>query len=304
MFLYKCKLHKLPLWNNKVYILAYHMISDKPNGFFPENSVADFLRQIKYLKKNYKIVNLEEIPQLLFKRNGPGRCVALTFDDGFKDNYLKAYTILKEYHIPATIFLTTGYIDKGEAPWFINFRSLFMHTRKERLEINLGAKLVVFSLKSLQQKRSASDCIMKHLQACSNDERLAMLDRLPSLLSIDSPFQSGPLMLSWKEIKEMSNYGITFGSHTVNHPVLSQIDNDLLRSEIACSKTVIENNIGKPVKTFAYPFGKKEHFPKHTSILLKELGFTCAVTTEPGANTSGTDIYQLKRSAPWEFPYV
>ena len=86
------------------------MIVDEPNGFYPETSTSDFEKQIFHLAKNYKIISLDKIVDRIKNRRSLRRCVAITFDDGFRDNYEIAYPILKKYNVPATIFLTTGYM--------------------------------------------------------------------------------------------------------------------------------------------------------------------------------------------------
>jgi peptidoglycan/xylan/chitin deacetylase (PgdA/CDA1 family) len=107
-------------------------------------------------------------------------------------------------------------------------------------------------------------------------------------------------MLSWEQVREMGRHGISFGAHTVTHPVLSRVDTDILRFEIETSRVEIEDKAALPVKTFAYPFGRKQHYPQSAPIILKSLGFACAVTTEPGSNGSDSKLYELKRSAPWD----
>jgi peptidoglycan/xylan/chitin deacetylase (PgdA/CDA1 family) len=302
--MFKCKLNKLGIFQNNFHILAYHMISDAPNGFFPEESMHNFAEQVEYLKNNYDVISLEEIVERISAGRSIRRCAAITFDDGFRDNYEKAFPVLKKCRIPATIFLTTGFIEKGAVPWFIELRHLFMCAAKSRFEINLGEQEVSFPLEGFLEKRAASDKLMRYLQACPNEERLSILRSLPFLLGVESPKELQSLMLTWDQIREMSQNGIHFGAHTITHPILSQVSLDVMRSEIKGSKTAIEEKVGRDVKAFAYPFGRKEHYPKSAPKVLKELGFTCAVTTELGANSASTPMYELNRSRPWELSFV
>ncbi len=300
----KSRLPKLRFLLNHFPILAYHMISESPNGFFPEDSLHDFALQIGYLKKNYDVLSLEEIAERISEGKSVRRCAAITFDDGFRDNYEKAYPILKRYQIPATIFLTTGSIDNKEAPWFIKFRFLFMHSQKSCLDIGLGGETTNFPLANAHDRRRASDRLMRYLQTCPNEERLRVLNALPTLLEVEPTGNLDMLMLTWEQIREMSRNGIHFGAHTITHPVLSQISTEIMRLEIESSKAVIEEKTGRAVKTFAYPFGRKEHYPRNAPAVLKDLGFTCAVTTEPGENAANAPLYELKRSKPWEMSFV
>lgn len=302
--IFRSRMYKVRLFLNRYYILAYHMISDHPNGFFPESSLRNFAKEIEYLSRNFNVIPLEEIVQRIAVGKSIRRCAAVTFDDGFRDNYEKAFLVLKKYQVPATIFLTAGFIENGQAPWFIQFRYLFMQTPKSRLEIELGGQTALFSLMDLAEKRSASDKLMQYLQSCSDEKRLSILSTLPSLLGVDLSGKLQSLMLTWDQIREMSQGGVSFGAHTMTHPVLSQISSEAMRREIGCSKATIEGKIGQSVNAFAYPFGRKTHFPKSAPTVLKEMGFAYAVTTETGANSEDTPIYELKRSHPMEMSFV
>ncbi len=102
------------LKENIAFVLMYHRVSDRIND--PDVTVSDknFERQMSYLKKNFNVVSLDDMVDR-YKQNTKSEkdTVAITFDDGFKDNYTDAYPILKKYNIPATIFIVTGYIDRN-----------------------------------------------------------------------------------------------------------------------------------------------------------------------------------------------
>jgi peptidoglycan/xylan/chitin deacetylase (PgdA/CDA1 family) len=101
----------------KALIICYHCVKDEANSYLRPTKVADFENQMQYLSKVYNPVSLESLAQRL--QNGkslPPKPIAVTFDDGYQDNYENAYPILKKYAVPATIFLTTGFIGTGEIP--------------------------------------------------------------------------------------------------------------------------------------------------------------------------------------------
>ena len=120
-FLYYCS-GKYRLANRgRVIILMYHRIledddvliaSIQPGMYVTRSS---FERQMAYVNKYYEITSLEDLTKMWacdgFDRS-KAYCV-VTFDDGWRDNYLNAFDILKKYNIPATIFLATEYIDTG-----------------------------------------------------------------------------------------------------------------------------------------------------------------------------------------------
>ena len=253
------------------------MIVDEPNGFYPETSTADFKKQITHLVKNYRVISLDEIVERVKTKKSLRRCVVITFDDGFRDNYEIAYPILRKYNIPATIFLTTGYIGSGTAPWFIKLRYIFIKTEKTELRLRLDDKNILLPMHTKEAKFTASDRVMACLKSCPDEQRLSLLDRSCKELEVNNFQGLDNLMLTWDQIVEMAE------------------------RKIWQSKETIEAKIKKPVTSFAYPFGKKSQYTPQIFPILHELGFKCAVTTESGPNTHRVNLFELNRPVPWEF---
>jgi peptidoglycan/xylan/chitin deacetylase (PgdA/CDA1 family) len=128
--------------------------------------------------------------------------------------------------------------------------------------------------------------IAKEFKKYSAEERFKVISDLAKIYNVciqDS--NATRIMLSWDEIREMDKYDISFGSHTVSHPVLSDIcSNDILQ-EVIESKKIIEEKIQKSVTTFAYPYGKVEDYNDEVIRLLKDTGFEICCTTVPGAES-------------------
>lgn len=214
----------------KALIICYHCVKDEAFPHLRPVKVADFENQMRYLSNVYNPIPLERMAQHI--QNGtslPSKAIAVTFDDGYRDNYENAFPILKNYNIPATVFLTTGFIGTGEIPRW----------DKEYYK---------------------------------NDKAL---------------------MLSWEQVQEMSDNGIFFGSHTVTHPFLTRISRKQAQKEIRQSMDIIEQQIGKPITTFAYPSG---NFNSEIKEIVKDAGYTAAVSTIPGYNKMHDDVHTLKRN--------
>jgi peptidoglycan/xylan/chitin deacetylase (PgdA/CDA1 family) len=104
--------------------------------------------------------------------------------------------------------------------------------------------------------------------------------------------------LTWNEVRELRRHGIHFGSHTVNHPKLVELDWPEITSEISNSKSNIEQRLGEPVTTFCYPFAfpqRNRPFVERFTALLRETGYRCCATTKLGRLKTGDDPYSLKR---------
>lgn len=303
-FFSKTKLYKVNSLLNRFHIIPYHMVVDKPNGFYPEISVHDFERQVAHLSINYNVISLDEIVERIRRKESLRRFVAITFDDGFKDNYENAYPILKRLKIPATIFLTTGHIENGNVPWFIKLRYIFMRTEKDHCQLRANDEIISFPMRSREEKFVASERAMVCLKNSADEMRLLLLDRLCEQLGVSEFNGLNNLMLSWNQIKEMSRNNIVFGAHTVTHPILSRMAPEAVENEVRESKEAIEAKVEKPVTAFAYPFGKKREYSNKMFEVLKKLGFKCSVTSEYGTNDFHTNLFELRRSLPWELIFL
>jgi peptidoglycan/xylan/chitin deacetylase (PgdA/CDA1 family) len=300
-WLFRAKFYKLNGIRNEFHVLAYHMVSQQPNGFYPEIALQVFERHMQHVAKNYKVLPLTEIAERLRDGRSLAGCMAITFDDGYLDNYSLAYPVLRKYSLPATVFLTTGCIDSGEAPWFIMVRHAFKESKKDQIRVSFGARPVVLSMRTIQERYQVSERVMKHLKESANDERLDFLDELWDSLEVGSFEALRGMMLGWDKVREMGTQGIAFGAHTVTHPILSRVSSEMAEREIGESKGRIEAETGKPVTAVAYPFGKKSHYDRSLFPVLERLGFSCALTTEGGRNGPGIGAFEINRTNPWEF---
>jgi len=281
-----------------VHILLYHRVNDDNDAFFSGVGTAAFRRQMEYIAENYHVCELGEAIDRMTNDDVPDRAIVITFDDGYRDNFTNAYPILRQLGIPATIFLATGAIGSGTVLWHDLVFSAFRTTRLRFIKDfpDVGS---VYSLQNTREKLSAQHHILEHLWSLPDDDRAAAVDRLRRGLAACNPREKH-LMLSWDEVRAMYQNGISFGSHTCTHPILSKASADRVRREIVDSKLAIEINLRCKVQTFAYPVGRSQDFDDRTKSLLKEAGFRCAVTTRFGVNLPNQDLFELRRATPWE----
>ncbi|MCP4671240.1 MAG: polysaccharide deacetylase family protein [Desulfobacula sp.] len=299
--LFNLKFFKLTSLLNTGYIIAYHRIVEAPNAFFPEMGIDQFERQIRHLTMNYNIIHVDELIQRIIQKKSLKNRVAITFDDGFVDNYTNAYPILKKYNVPATIFLISGCIETNEPPWFIKFRHAFKKTKKQELNILLGDQRFQLKLCDMKNRLNSSNKIMAFLQTSPNDERKEYFDFILRELAYEDFSSLGNMMLSWEQIKEMSDNGIHFGAHTHTHPILSSLSLVEAEKEIRQSKEIIEKKLGKKVKGFAYPVGKKNHINKELVPIFMKHGFQYSVTTSKNPINYKSNPFLLSRPYPWDF---
>jgi peptidoglycan/xylan/chitin deacetylase (PgdA/CDA1 family) len=227
----------------------------------------------------------------------PGKVAAVTFDGGYAGNYKYAFPILKRYNVPATVYVVTNSID-GNIPWERKLLYLIFLTKKERFKLNYGGKEHEFEIKTHSQKRLTKRIIQDYLRLINQREKDDLLKQISKNLNIELSGLAHKLFLSWDQINEMNKSRlITIGSHTLTHPILTEISLEEARREIGDSKIHIEGKLGEEIETFCYPDG---FFNKEIIDLVKDSGYSSAlaVTTPQilnDLNKIGDTIFELRR---------
>jgi peptidoglycan/xylan/chitin deacetylase (PgdA/CDA1 family) len=147
---------------------------------------------------------------------------------------------------------------------------------------------------------SALDRTFAHLKRLPHDDLLRTVDALLERLGVTDEQDLKNLMLAWDDVQALTGLGFSLGAHTVNHPILARVSRQRAWTEILGSRTMIEAACGKAPRAFAYPNGGLDDYTAATTRLVREAGFTCAVTTTFGMNTPATSPYELRRGGPWE----
>lgn len=278
-------------------ILLYHRINDDRDPFLPSMPVEQFRTQMEYVARNFQIVTLDDIAE--GRITHPDRHhIAITFDDGYRDNFTSAFPILKNLGLPATIFLATGYIGTGTIPWYDQVCLAFKLTTRDALpSVMEGAP--AGALESREQRLKLLERMLDWLRSIDNDGRTQAIKILFRVLGVPCSLSLPNYMLNWDEVRQMLPNKITFGAHTVTHPVLSRMPVKTLRQEVLQSQKTIEQKLKLPVRHFAYPFGRDMHCGETAKRIVAECGFETAVTTEFGFNQPGDNLLALKRFTPW-----
>jgi peptidoglycan/xylan/chitin deacetylase (PgdA/CDA1 family) len=294
----------------------YHRVDYNAFPFF-ETVIKPsiFERQIRYFRKHFQIIDLNELKRFTTKGMCKKDLVVLTFDDGYRDNFLYAYPILKKYKIPATIFLATDYINTNKLLWYDKLAWIF-YKAASFLENNsmiqygisetIFQKLKLFLSSNLFEKERILKSVASILKNYSDQDQKETINGLIEICNIGKwPDEKKRPMLSWKEVISMSKQNISFGSHTKSHPVLSRLSSDEARQEIIESKNTIEEKIQKPVTLFSYPYGKSNDYSENVVNILREEGFEFACTAERGSEKIPiNNEFQLKRKGVAPHPYT
>lgn len=286
-------------------ILMYHGVVWRPLAlndwcFVQE---ADFAAQMEYVARWFDVVPLAELGRQSFASRRP--LAAITFDDGYMNNYETAWPILKRLWLPATIFLNTALVGGDDTVWFCRLNDALARTKQNSVTCEGEA----LALGSVEAREAAGERLQEILKALPQERMEAACAALiRSLgddprrpLEADSPFR----MLEPDQIREMAAGGLVeFGAHTRTHAILRGLSAERLREEIEGSLDDVRKLTGKPCRTFAYPNGRACDYDARATDILRGRGVAAAVTTIGGPNGKTTDPLELRRygigaQMPW-----
>lgn len=277
-------------------ILIYHRVLPRPDPLQPEiPTSALFERHMRWLSRVYNVLALGEAVTRLRDGTLPSMAVAVTFDDGYADNYEVALPILRRLGVPATFFVASGFLDGGRM-WNDAVIETVRAWRGDELTFGpLG--MAGLPMKTGQDRRRAIDRLLTELK----HRPLAERDRLVSDLANLGRLPAGSPMMTSEQVRALHRAGMTVGGHTRWHPILKVLTDEDAKSEILGGKTDLEELLGEPVDLFAYPNGRPHRdFDARHSRMVADLGFRAAVTTAWGAADSDTDPFRLPRFTPWD----
>lgn len=278
----------------KFLVLCYHRIGMDGVPLFSELPSDIFEAQMRYVRRRYRVLSLDD---LCAEMENPSRrrdAVAVTFDDGYRDLHTHALPVLRKYQIPATIFLPVACIETGQVPWYDRIFLALKVFPKDELKIDVGRPRR-FQLFSLRARLETASEIIQYLRTLPDDRRREYCAAVEEQIILPQN-ELKDRMLTWDQIRAMGREGITFGSHTMTHPAVSQLKESQMDRELGDSKRALEQRIGSPTAHFAYPFGQPADCGTTALPFLVRNGYRSASTTVEGVNEPGDDLYQLRRS--------
>jgi len=207
----------------------------------------------------------------------PERIVSITFDDGYENNYIECFPVIEKYSLPATIYLTTGYIDSNELFWWDKLRIYLEISKKNVLKF----EKLSFNIRRKYGKKIANRKISSFIKKLETQKREEIMDKIKFALEIESDSSINSIkytndkILTWEQIKDMKKSNVEFAAHTINHVILPLVTIDEVKHEIIGSKMDIEKELNTPIVHFAYPNGD---YCNQIKDILFEVGFQTGVT--------------------------
>lgn len=268
-------------FRGKASILCYHrVLPDKAFAleFGPNQSlivpVSGFEKQMIILQKYYDVVSMDEMIHHIQSTNTDYK-VAITFDDGYKDNLLHALPVLEKYNMPATIYITTRFPEGNTWMWWYEVWDKLNCTNK--LKVKYSNKLIEYDLHLKKNKLVCFQNIRKLILSLNNESQNILLENITSS-SVRNDYQD--LCLTWEEIKLLDQHPlITIGSHSHTHPNLKILTDDEIKSEMRFSKLLLEDILQHKIDHFAYPYGTLNEADDRVYDLAFNSEYLSAVTT-------------------------
>lgn len=288
-----------------VYML-HHVDDINPQGI-PGNQCLKvsptFLEKIiiKYKKDGFGFISLDDLYDIISLRKHSQRpFVAFTLDDGYLDNYTKAFPIFKKYQVPFTIFVATDLIDKKAILWWDVIEDLILS--HDEIITNDGNKYSCYTEK--QRKETFNllrEKILSLNQVNLEEELRLMFDRY----DIDWYSSIKEKGMSWKQIKELSESSLcTIGGHTVTHSSLRLLSDDDVRKEIKEGVARIEAVTGKKVEHFSYPYGSPKDVGEREFRIVDDFSFKTAFRSRGGCVTSSQGNFLCLPRVPMRELYL
>ncbi|MBK7642014.1 MAG: polysaccharide deacetylase family protein [Planctomycetes bacterium] len=282
----------------RLLVLAGHCVAEAGNAPLGPNmriGAAELERILAWFARRYEVLELRRALERLAE---PGKrsLVALTMDDGYRDNLTQLLPLLQRLKLSATIYLESAPLDERRLNWTHKYFWLQERIGLERLTAlyleraadSRTKELLRPGLSAYHHKR-----ILKY--EAPAPERTRIIDELFRLEGGDERALCDQLYLTWQDVRELDRAGVEIGAHTVHHEILARLEPAAAAREVGDSKDALERTLGRPVTSFAYPFGRRWDYHAAAKQSARDSGFTSATTTHAGTNNPSTDRYELKR---------
>lgn len=283
--------------SDRLCVVNYHRILPRHDPLLEsEPDLATFQWQMALLADCFNVLPLQAALAALDAGTLPPRAVCITFDDGYRSVHDLALPVLRDFDLPATVFVTSGFVGEGSM-WNDRIIEVVQSLSEDTLDLS-DYGLGRLALGTLQARKQTLNRLTEHSKYLPPQARKALVEKLGAMVS--GELDPG-LMLTPNMILNLQDSGIEIGAHTVTHPILTCLDDETARLEIAVGKANLEKIVKRPVRLFAYPNGKPgmDFDGRHTA-MVRAAGFEAAFTTLPGAIKGGHDRFQLARGRPWD----
>lgn len=279
-------------------VLIFHRVLPATDPLFPtEIDRTRFEQLMRLVRQAFDVLPLVEAVERAGDGTLPPRAAAITFDDGYADNHDVAWPVLRQLGLPATVFVSSGFLDGGRM-WNDTLIEAVRLSRRDMVDLpEFGLQRA--PLQTWQQRRHAIECLIGKVKYMSLGDRQVALTRVLQVLAVDR--LPSDLMMRSDQVRTLHAQGVGIGAHTVDHPILQTLPDHESERQIVAGRQALQDLLQAPVPLFAYPNGRPDRdFSAAHVELVRRAGFRAAFTTAPGVVRRGDDPMQLGRFTPWD----
>lgn len=272
------------LTKTRVSIFMMHRFS-VPDLGISGHDPADLRRNLAHLRKErFELLPVQEVFRRLRDGEPVNRAVAFTIDDGYFDHAEVAVPIFQEFDCPVTCFVSTGFLDGKNWFWWDKLTTIFDGAKRPELHAKIGATTHTYRWTNPAERRQACFNLNVRCQDASEEDRLACIGGLSRQAEVDLPATPPPRFapMTWDQARRLESHGVSFGPHTVTHPVLGTTSTEQADWEIAESWARLKTEVQRPVPIFCYPNGRSQDVGEREVARVKELGLWGGLMAHPG----------------------
>lgn len=259
--------------------------------------LAEFITCVDALAATGSPVSMSDIVRASREgRSMPPRAFAVTFDDGFANNYEVARPVLRARGVPATFYVTSAFVDRNAASWIDRIEYAF--ERPAAIRLDLPSLELTATAATAAAKRQLLDEIRGRVKRMPAIDPYAVADEIWAQLDVVEMEPDADLdrKMTWDQVAALAADPLfEVGGHGHTHRVLAFLDDEALREEIETSLRLLAQHLGQPPVHYSYPEGLAHCYSDRVIDLLRLHGIVCAPTAEPGVNRVGDDLFRLRR---------
>lgn len=289
-------------------ILLYHRVANLPDDPYSlAVTPAHFARHLEHIRRECRPMRLLDLVEASKANSLPKRAVAITFDDGYVDNFELAYPILGSFGVPATIFVPSDKIDSQREFWWDELERLLLgpEQRPQQLVVSVQGEVREWHLSSEDQRHRAHEELHRILKPLDTSSRETILDELTNWAGSRQGPRRDYRAVTAAELQQLSeSEHIDIGAHTISHPSLASLSPEAQSAEVVGGRQKLEAVLGRSADLFAYPYGTASDFSADTVEIVRAAGFQAACTAIPGSVEPGDDLMCLHRCGvfDWDLP--
>jgi len=324
-------INRLIHWPNRIWkrlhsrslILLYHRVTNlQTDPQLLSVNPDHFTEHLEYISEHYNPISLSELHKAINIGQIPDKSVVITFDDGYADNFLNAKSLLERYNIPATFFVTSGYVGSEKEFWWDDLERLLLlpDHLPDHLDLMISGKFMSWNLYNEMESAEGFEQgiqrenwnvlmnsdpgpqyglyrdlhrLLKPLPSAQQDSILITLARWTGLPRTGRITHRS---LALEELKHLDEGDLVeIGAHTVTHPMLSMQPYETQKEEILKGKQSLEKILNHPVQSFSYPFGGYGDFNNNTVTAVRAAGIPIACANYGSTLIKSMDVYRLPR---------